>query len=136
RRRTVMNPPVGLPRRRFLGASVAGAALAGAAAMPVAAAPGTSSAGGAGGGGGAPRRIDLHAHFLPPEYRSALLSHGHLTVGGYPTPTWSPEEAIDFMDRWGIQAQALSVSDPGVSFLGGREAADMARYCNTYAADL
>lgn len=81
-------------------------------------------------------RIDLHAHFLPPEYRKALLEHGHFTIGGYPTPQWSPESAIDFMDRWGIQAQALSVSDPGVSFLRGKDARDLARYCNTYAARL
>ncbi|WP_040807992.1 amidohydrolase family protein [Nocardia concava] len=81
-------------------------------------------------------RIDLHAHFLPPDYRAALLEHGHVTIGGYPTPDWSPEQAIAFMDYYGIQAQALSVSDPGVSFLGGKEAVDMARYCNTYAAGL
>ncbi len=81
-------------------------------------------------------RIDLHAHFLPPDYRAALLQHGHLTIGGYPTPEWSPEAAMAFMDYYGIQAQALSVSDPGVSFLAGKEANDMARYCNTYAAGL
>ncbi|MEV0358098.1 amidohydrolase family protein [Nocardia sp. NPDC050697] len=81
-------------------------------------------------------RIDLHAHFLPPDYRASLLEHGHLTIGGYPTPQWSPEEALGFMDYYGIQAQALSVSDPGVSYLRGPEANDMARYCNTYAADL
>ncbi|MEU4838118.1 amidohydrolase family protein [Nocardia testacea] len=81
-------------------------------------------------------RIDLHAHFLPPDYRASLIEHGHLTIGGYPTPNWSPEEAVGFMDYYGIQAQALSVSDPGVSYLRGRDANDMARYCNTYAADL
>ncbi|MEU5763937.1 amidohydrolase family protein [Nocardia sp. NPDC047648] len=81
-------------------------------------------------------RIDLHAHFLPPDYRAALLEHGHVTIGGYPTPDWSPEQALAFMDYYGIQAQALSVSDPGVSFLRGKEATDMARYCNTYAAGL
>nr|WP_221333529.1 amidohydrolase family protein [Nocardia transvalensis] len=78
----------------------------------------------------------MHAHFLPPDYRAALLEHGHVTIGGYPTPDWSPEQAIAFMDYYGIQAQALSVSDPGVSFLSGKEAEDMARYCNTYAANL
>ncbi|WP_280189265.1 MULTISPECIES: hypothetical protein [Nocardia] len=81
-----------------------------------------------------PYRVDLHAHFLPPDYRAALLEHGHLTVGGYPIPEWSPESALAFMDYYGIQAQALSVSDPGVSFLAGAEAADMARYCNTRMA--
>ncbi len=81
-------------------------------------------------------RIDLHAHFLPPDYRTSLLEHGHHTIGGYPTPSWSPEEAIGFMDYYGIQAQAVSISDPGVSYLRGKEAKDMARYCNTYAAQL
>lgn len=81
-------------------------------------------------------RIDLHAHFLPPEYRSALLEHGHVTVGGYPTPTWSPEADLAFQDYYGISARVLAVSDPGVSFLADREAADLARYCNTYAAEL
>ncbi len=81
-------------------------------------------------------RIDMHAHFLPPDYRAALLTHGHLTIGGYPTPTWSPEEDLAFQDYYGISARALSVSDPGVSFLPATEAADMARYCNSYAADL
>lgn len=83
-----------------------------------------------------PYRIDMHAHVLPPQYRAALLSHGHLTIGGYPTPQWSLEAALDFMDRYGIAAQVLSVSDPGVDFLPAREAADLARYCNNYVADL
>nr|WP_238403516.1 amidohydrolase family protein [Gordonia desulfuricans] len=81
-------------------------------------------------------RVDLHAHFLPPDYRAALIEHGHLTIGGHPLPQWSPESAVDFMDRWGIAAQVLSVSDPGVSFLRGADAVDLARYCNTYAAKL
>ena len=107
------------------GAAAAGAAIA-ASAVPAAAAPAPTGR----------YRIDLHAHFLPPEYRAALLEHGHYTIGGYPTPQWSPESAIDFMDRWGIQSQVLSVSDPGVTFLRGKEAGDLARYCNTYAAQL
>lgn len=81
-------------------------------------------------------RIDLHAHFLPPEYRSALLQHGYVTIGGYPTPTWSPEADLAFQDYYGISARVLAVSDPGVSFLAGKEAADLARYVNTYATDL
>ncbi|MBJ8347235.1 amidohydrolase family protein [Antrihabitans sp. YC2-6] len=81
-------------------------------------------------------RIDMHAHFLPPDYRNAMISRGMFTAGGFPLPQWSPEAAIGFMDAYGIQAQTLSISDPGVGFLRGREAIDMARYCNSYAADL
>ncbi|MGV9413600.1 amidohydrolase family protein [Nocardia sp. NPDC003693] len=118
-------------RRRLLGGAAAGTLGFAALGTAVAAGParGQQPPSGA-------YRIDLHAHFLPPDYRAALIDHGHFTIGGYPTPNWSPEEAIGFMDYYGIQAQALSVSDPGVSFLGGQDAIDMARYCNTYAADL
>lgn len=113
-------------RRRLLGAAAASGLLA--AAVPAGAAAAGAPSG--------TYRIDMHAHFLPADYRAALLSHGYLTVGGYPTPQWSPEAALDFMGRYGIAAQALSISDPGVSFLHGKEARDMARYCNTYAAQL
>ncbi|TDO30177.1 putative TIM-barrel fold metal-dependent hydrolase [Kribbella sp. VKM Ac-2527] len=81
-------------------------------------------------------RIDLHAHAIPPEYRESLVENGFGTIGGYPLPQWSPERAIDFMDRYGIQTQVLSLSDPGVSYLSGAEARDMARYNNTYMAGL
>ncbi|NKY43294.1 amidohydrolase family protein [Nocardia cerradoensis] len=122
-------------RRRALGTAVAGTlgvaaasvALPGAQATPVRRRQPAPSG---------TYRIDLHAHFLPPDYRAALIEHGHLTIGGYPTPEWSAEQALAFMDYYGIAAQALSVSDPGVSFLSGKEATDMARYCNTYAAGL
>ncbi|MGW4093596.1 amidohydrolase family protein [Nocardia sp. NPDC004750] len=119
-------------RRRALGGVVAGTLGIAATAANARATPART-------GQPAPSgtyRIDLHAHFLPPDYRAALLDHGHLTIGGYPTPDWSPEQALAFMDYYGIQAQALSVSDPGVSFLRGKEANDLARYCNTYAAKL
>ncbi|MCC3312650.1 amidohydrolase family protein [Nocardia africana] len=123
-------------RRRALGTAVAGTlgvAAAAAAVLPAAQAAPVREQRTAPSG---TYRIDLHAHFLPPDYRAALLEHGHLTIGGYPTPEWSPEQALEFMDYYGIQAQALSVSDPGVSFLSGKEATDMARYCNSYAAGL
>ncbi|WP_433680244.1 amidohydrolase family protein [Nocardia sp. CA-119907] len=122
-----------MSRRRAIGGAVAGTGAAVATSLPRAvAAPARAQQSAPSG----TYRIDLHAHFLPPDYRAALLEHGHLTIGGYPTPDWSPEQALAFMDYYGIQAQALSVSDPGVSFLSGKEATDMARYCNTYAAQL
>ncbi|MFD0360281.1 amidohydrolase family protein [Nocardia sp. GCM10030253] len=124
-----------MSRRRVLGGAATGAlgVAATAASLPIAdAAPARRRQSTPSG----TYRIDLHAHFLPPDYRAALLEHGHITIGGYPTPDWSPEQAIAFMDYYGIQAQALSISDPGVSFLGGQEAIDMARYCNTHAAQL
>lgn len=121
----------GVGRRTFVGG-----ALAVGAGMATGRANAAASPSGAHGAPPGRYRVDLHAHVLPPDYRAALLSRGYLTIGGFPTPDWSPEAAMDFMDRYGIQAQVLSVSDPGVSFLRGPEAADLARYCNTYVANL
>jgi len=127
----VSQSPTTIGRRHVLGGAVAGAL--GAAVLPAGLAVPAAAQQPAPSGR---YRIDLHGHFLPPDYRAALLEHGHFTLVGLPTPDWSPEQAIAFMDYYGIQAQVLSVSDPGVSFLSGKEARDMARYCNTYAAGL
>jgi predicted TIM-barrel fold metal-dependent hydrolase len=63
-----------------------------------------------------PAAIDLHAHFLPPQYRAAALAHGP-NPDGPPYPEWDPAAAVAMMDEVGIAAQALSLSSPGVSFL-------------------
>lgn len=81
-------------------------------------------------------RIDMHAHMLPPDYRASLVEHGYGTIAGLPLPEWSPEAAVDFMERYGIQTQVLSVSDPGVNYLDPADAREMARYCNTYVSGL
>lgn len=83
-----------------------------------------------------PYRVDLHAHFLPPEYRAAVLGAGLLAPGGLPLPQWTPDAALEFMDRFGIDAQVLSISDPSVRFAEPVQAARLSRYCNEYAADL
>jgi 6-methylsalicylate decarboxylase len=129
-----------LSRRGFLGVGASAAALAAAPSLPDAAAavrkrrrhqhappPAKVPAGG---------RIDLHAHHVPPAYRLALLTAGQSLSGGYPTPPWTPEEAISFMDSYGIDAQALSISDPAVTFLSGSAAASLARQINEYTADV
>lgn len=81
-------------------------------------------------------RIDLHAHHIPPVYRAALLEAGMATIGGYPTPQWSPERHLAMMDSYGIQMAVLSLSDPGVSFLKGDAAKTLARQVNEYTAGL
>jgi predicted TIM-barrel fold metal-dependent hydrolase len=68
-------------------------------------------------GGGAGAKIDVHAHYLPDDYRQALIDHGQAHPDGFPVlPTWSPEAHLAMMDQVGIRTAMLSVSSPGVTF--------------------
>lgn len=78
-------------------------------------------------------RIDVHCHIVPDFYRLSLTANGVTESGGVPFPAWSPALAVDFMNRYGIQTQIVSVSEPGVTHLssaGDRVA--MARRLNDY----
>lgn len=73
-----------------------------------------------------PRAVDLHAHFLPEQYRRSALAHGETHPDGMPyLPEWNAADAVTMMDEVGIAAAALSLSAPGVSFLAdpGEQAA-------------
>ena len=82
--------------------------------------------------------IDVHAHFLPDQYREALATAGIDQPDGFPrVPMWSAEEHVAMMDRLGIDACLLSVSSPGVQFGDGVTASDavsLARHVNDVAA--
>lgn len=86
--------------------------------------------------GTAPSRIDVHAHLIPDFYRQAMADHGVEGDGGIPIPAWSPTAAVNFMDKFGIQAQVVSLSEPGFAFLPDRTAREqMARRVNDYIRD-
>ena len=83
-------------------------------------------------------KIDVHAHFLTPTYRAALLENGHLHPDGMPAvPEWSPEAQLAFMEANGIEKTILSRVTPsmGVSH-DARENQRLARESNDYAANL
>jgi len=71
-------------------------------------------------------KIDVHAHYVPDGYRTALERAGHSQPDGMPAiPQWSAAEHVAVMDRLDIERSMLSVSSPGV--LGN---ADLARQVN------
>jgi predicted TIM-barrel fold metal-dependent hydrolase len=80
-----------------------------------------------------PRRIDTHAHIVPPAYRAWLIEKG-LDAGGLPIPAWSVEAALENMDANAIETAILSVSTPGVEPGQLQEARAMAREVNEFAA--
>lgn len=80
--------------------------------------------------------IDVHAHFLTPSLRTAMIDAGHGRPDGMPAlPEWNPDTALTVMERTGIRAAVLSVSSPGVLLDGdvGR-AARLARTVNDEGA--
>jgi predicted TIM-barrel fold metal-dependent hydrolase len=82
-----------------------------------------------------PRRIDVHFHHIPPFYSEAVYAAGRgPAIGRY--PDWTPQLALEVMDRFGIEVALTSLAQPGVGF-GTRESAlALARKCNDYAAGL
>ena len=75
--------------------------------------------------------IDVHAHYLPDSYRSALLAAGHEQPDGFPqAPAWSVEEHVAVMDRLGIATSLLSISSPGIYFGDAAAGRELAREMN------
>lgn len=125
--------PHGMRRRGLLKAALPlGVAATALGAVPASAVDSASSE------APAPRgrdRIDVHCHLIPDFYRESLATHGVATIGGVPVPAWSPTLAVDFMNRYGIQTQVVSVSEPGVTYLSSaEERVAMAQRLNTYTS--
>src|SRR6266481_4066626 len=54
-----------------------------------------------------PNRFDVHAHYMPPG--TVPRAAPGMNFVSSPMPTWSPEFALDFMDRHDIATQLLSL---------------------------
>ena len=81
--------------------------------------------------------IDVHSHFLLPEYVAAAERAGHLRPDGMPGwPEWSVHKQLDLMDRNEIATAWMSVSSPGVHFGDDFRAQVLARRMNEAAAEL
>lgn len=83
-----------------------------------------------------PGRIDVHHHILPPFYAEALRRHGLDKAAGVALPEWSAARSLELLDAQGLQTAITSISSPGVWFGHARAAADLARRCNEFAAEL
>src|SRR5580704_4456393 len=79
-------------------------------------------------------RIDVHFHYLSPEYREKMIEAIGSFPDGFPAPQWSVESTLAMMDRLGIATGMLSVSSPGVHFGNDGRARALARSVNEFAA--
>lgn len=82
-------------------------------------------------------RIDIHTHYIPPAYNEMLMRRGFRTLdGGMPRPDWQIETHLRNMEELGILKAYLSVSSPHLHMGDDREAAETARACNEFGAEL
>jgi predicted TIM-barrel fold metal-dependent hydrolase len=84
----------------------------------------------------APRRIDVHQHFVSPAFYATLNAKNETA----PVPglaAWkgfTPARAVEELDRVGIATAMMSVTAPGVWFGEAQEARRLARELNEYGA--
>jgi hypothetical protein len=83
------------------------------------------------------RKIDVHAHYLPPGYADELRKAGLTHPDGMPDyPEWNPQLALRKYDEFGIEKGMLSISSPGVYFGDDAAARLLARKVNDAGAEL
>jgi 6-methylsalicylate decarboxylase len=82
------------------------------------------------------RKIDVHAHYLPPGYVEELQAAGLTRPEGMPGyPQWNPSLALEKYDEFGIATGILSISSPGVHYGDDRAARRLARKVNEAGAE-
>jgi predicted TIM-barrel fold metal-dependent hydrolase len=79
------------------------------------------------------RRIDLHHHFAPPAWIAEANGRPLLQSAN---TRWTPEQSIEDMDKGGVEAAVVSITNPGVWFGDAAQARRLARACNDYGAKL
>jgi predicted TIM-barrel fold metal-dependent hydrolase len=80
-----------------------------------------------------PFRIDIHHHFGPPVWVAEVKGRPLLQAAN---TTWTPAQSIEDMDRGGVSAAVISVTNPGLWFGDNAATNRVARACNEYAAKL
>jgi len=80
-----------------------------------------------------PYRIDIHHHFAPPAWVTAVKGRPLLQPAN---TTWTPEKSIEDMDRGGVAAAVVSITNPGLWFGDAPMTRSLSRACNDYGATL
>jgi predicted TIM-barrel fold metal-dependent hydrolase len=80
-----------------------------------------------------PNRIDIHHHFAPPSWVAEVKGRPLLQAAN---TTWTPARSIDDMDRGGVAAAVVSITNPGLWFGDKAATSRLARACNEYGAKL
>src|SRR5262247_3200189 len=117
----------GPSRRQFL------ATAAGLGAGAILAAPAVQ------GQTSAPKLIDVHHHIVPPFWFEEVKDRIAAQGGGRIIPTWygwSPQRAIEDMDKNGVATALISMTTPGIWFGDVAQGRRLARDYNEYAVKI
>jgi len=80
-----------------------------------------------------PRRIDVHHHFAPPVWIAEVKGRPLLQAAN---TKWTPAQSLEDMDRGGVAAAVVSITNPGLWFGDAAATRRLARACNEYGAKL
>src|SRR6266852_5916224 len=80
-----------------------------------------------------PYRIDIHHHFGPSVWVAEVKGRPLLQAAN---TTWTPAKSIEDMDRGGVAASVVSITNPGLWFGDATVTRRLARACNEYGAKL
>ena len=81
--------------------------------------------------------IDVHAHFLMPDYINLLKKHDAIMEDGFPLPDWKIEKHLELMEKCHISWSLLSLSSPHPYFKGyDKEALSICRKLNEACQDI
>jgi 6-methylsalicylate decarboxylase len=80
-----------------------------------------------------PHRVDIHHHFAPPAWVTAVKGRPLLQPAN---TTWTPAKSIEDMDRGGVATAMVSITNPGLWFGDAPMTRTLARACNDYGARL
>src|SRR5580700_4824750 len=86
----------------------------------------------------AAKRIDVHHHFLPPQYMKEeheRINFGHGGVTPSQLLAWTPSQSLEVMEAAGIATAIVSITTPGVWFGDVAAARRLSRMWNDYAAE-
>ena len=113
-----MTSAYGVDRRTFIGA-LASAGVAAVAGDRICAA--------------ATGRIDMHHHFAPPAWIEAVRGRPLLQPAN---TRWTAAQSLEDMDRGGVAAAIVSITNPGLWFGDRAQTGRVARACNDFGAKL
>ena len=88
-------------RRTLITGGLAAAALAGSGPLAAAVAQGPVK----------PHRIDVHHHFSPPQWIAEVKGRKLLQQAN---ASWTPARSIEDMDKGGVAAAVISITNPGL----------------------